>query len=136
MMRQMSKLRPADDAHTDTDGHVSVKGVSTPMMKLQDPAYTKIIIVTLAENTPVLEASRLQDDLRRAHIEPYAWVINSSLSATGTIDPLLRARAAGERVMIEDVRVRRAVRTFIVPWRAEPPVGAASLHELIGVATR
>ncbi|MFN9972240.1 MAG: arsenical pump-driving ATPase, partial [Phycisphaerae bacterium] len=95
-----------------------------------------VIIVTLAENTPVLEASRLQDDLRRAQIEPYAWVINSSLSATATTDPLLRARAAGERVMIEDVRDRRAVRTFIVPWQAEPPVGAASLHELIGAVAR
>lgn len=136
MMRQMSKLRPADDAHTDSDGHVSIKGVSTPMMKLQDPAYTKVIIVTLAENTPVLEASRLQDDLRRAQIEPYAWVINSSLSATATTDPLLRARAAGEREMIEDVRDRRAARTFIVPWQAEPPVGAESLHELIGVASK
>jgi len=136
MMRQMRRLRPVDDALTDTDGHVSVKGVSTPMMKIQDPAYTKIIIVTLAENTPVLEASRLQDDLRRAQIEPYAWVINSSLAATETTDPLLRARAVGERAMIEDVCNRRAVRTFIVPWQAEPPVGVASLHELIGAAAR
>ncbi len=135
MMRQMSKLRPADDAHTDTDGHVSVRGISTPMMKLQDPAYTKVIIVTLAENTPVLEASRLQEDLRRAQIEPYAWVINSSLSATATTDPLLRARAVGERAMIEQVRDRLAARTFIVPWQAEPPVGAESLHNLIGTAS-
>lgn len=136
MMRQMSKLRPAGDSHSDTEGHVSVKGVSTPMMKLQDPAYTKVILVTLAENTPVLEAARLQDDLRRAHIEPYAWVINSSLWATKTTDPLLRARAAGERAMIEDVRDRRAARVFIVPWQAKPPVGAASLHDLIGAASR
>lgn len=131
MMRQMSKLRAAE---TDSEGHTSIKGVSTPMMKLQDQAYTKVIIVTLAENTPVLEASRLQDDLRRAQIEPYAWVINSSLAATTTTDPLLRARAVGEHAMIEDVRDRRAVRTFIVPWQAKPPVGAASLHELIGTA--
>ncbi len=134
MMRQMSKLRPAEATHTDAQGRVSVEGVSTPMMKLQDRSYTKVIIVTLAENTPVLEASRLQDDLRRARIEPYAWVINSSLYATATTDPLLRARALGERAMIEDVRTRRATRTFIVPWQAEPPVGAASLHHLIGAA--
>ncbi len=132
MMRQMSKLRPANASQPDNDGHAGVKGVSTPMMKLQDPAYTKVIIVTLAESTPVLEASRLQDDLRRAQIEPYAWVINSSLAATATTDPLLRARAANERVMIEEVRDRRAARTFIVPWQATPPVGATSLHELIG----
>ena len=135
MMRQMSKARPAAASHTDPDGQLLVKGVSTPMMKLQDQAYTKVIIVTLAENTPVLEASRLQDDLRRAQIEPYAWVINSSLSATATADPLLRARAEGERAMIGQVRDRHAARTFIVPWQAEPPVGAASLHDLIGAGT-
>lgn len=135
MMRQMSKRRPADDAHPDTHGHLSVKGVTTPMMKLQDPAYTKIIIVTLAENTPVLEASRLQDDLRRAQIEPYAWVINSSLMATQTDDGLLRLRAEGERVMIEQVRNVLARRTFIVPWQAEPPVGTSSLRHLIGSTT-
>lgn len=134
MMRQMSKLRPKE-THADAEGHVSITGVSTPMMKLQDQAYTKIIIVTLAENTPVLEASRLQEDLRRARIEPYAWVINSSLAATNTTDPLLRARARGEDAMINTVKDRLAARTFIVPWQAEPPVGGASLHNLIGAAS-
>ncbi len=134
MMRQMSKLRPKE-THADAEGHVSITGVSTPMMKLQDQAYTKIIIVTLAENTPVLEASRLQEDLRRARIEPYAWVINSSLAATTTTDPLLRARARGEDAMINTVKDRLAARTFIVPWQAEPPVGGASLHNLIGAAS-
>jgi len=134
MMRQMSKLRPKE-THTDAEGHVSITGVSTPMMKLQDQAYTKIIIVTLAETTPVLEASRLQEDLRRARIEPYAWVINSSLAATNTTDPLLRARARGEDAMINTVKDRLAARTFIVPWQAEPPVGGASLHNLIGAAS-
>lgn len=128
MMRQMNKSRPTDPSPANPAG--------TPLTKLQDPAYTKVILVTLAENTPVLEASRLQDDLRRARIEPYAWVINSSLSAVSTTDPLLQARAASERTIIEDVRARRAARTFIVPWRAKPPVGAASLRELIGAASQ
>jgi arsenite-transporting ATPase len=135
MMRQMGKFQPAAATHSAPAGHSSIKGVTTPMMKLQDPTYTKIIIVTLPENTPVLEASRLQDDLRRAQIEPYAWVVNGSLSATPTNDPLLRARAAGEREMIEDVCDRRAQRTFLVPWQAEPPVGVASLNQMIGSAT-
>lgn len=43
------------------------------MMQLQDPKQTKVLIVTLAETTPVLEAANLQDDLRRAGIEPWAW---------------------------------------------------------------
>ncbi len=115
-----------------TAGRTGITAVSTPLMKLQDPVHTKVIIVTLAENTPVLEAARLQDDLRRANIEPYAWVISSSLAATGTTDPLLLARARAEVPMINNVRRQRTSRTFIVPWQAEPPVGPESLRRLIG----
>jgi arsenite-transporting ATPase len=70
-------------------------------MRLQDAAYTKIILVTLPEVTPVSQAAALQDDLRRARIEPYAWVLNKSVLAAGTRDPLLQARLAGERKQIE-----------------------------------
>ena len=129
MMRQMNKQHPAGAQHV-AEGHIT--GLRTPMMKLQDPAHTKIIIVTLAENTPVLEASRLQDDLRRAKIEPYAWVINSSLCATGTLDPLLQARATAERELIAQVRDKLATRTFLVAWQAEAPVGVVALGHLIG----
>jgi arsenite/tail-anchored protein-transporting ATPase len=136
MIRQMNHNRPSDPAGHDPANpsaiQASIKSLSTPMMKLQDPAYTKVIIVTLAENTPVLEASRLQDDLKRAQIQPYAWVINSSLLATHTNDPLLRARALSERALIQDVRDRLSPLTFIVPWQAEPPVGTSSLRHLIG----
>jgi small redox-active disulfide protein 2 len=66
--------------------------IVTPLMRLQDAAYTKIILVTLPEVTPVSQAAALQDDLRRASIEPYAWVLNKSVLAAGTRDPLLAAR--------------------------------------------
>ena len=66
-------------------------------MRLQDPAYTRVLVVTLAELTPVSEAAALQDDLRRAGIEPFGWVINASLTGSGTHDPLLLARADLER---------------------------------------
>ncbi len=102
----------------------------TPLMRLQDPAYTKIILVTLAETTPVTEAAQLQEDLRRAGIEPFAWVINASLAATGTRDPLLRERAANERAQIERVRRDHAKRIAIVPWTTEPPVGPERLAAL------
>ena len=62
--------------------------------RLRDPAFTRVLIVTLAEATPVHEAERLQADLRRAGIEPFAWVINQSLLASGTRHPLLRERGA------------------------------------------
>jgi arsenite/tail-anchored protein-transporting ATPase len=107
----------------------------TPLMRLQDPAYTKIILVTLAETTPVTEAAQLQADLRRAGIEPFAWVINSSLAASGTNDPLLRERIVGELTQIERVRRDHAKRVAIVPWMEEPPVGPKQLLALAEHAT-
>ena len=68
-------------------GEEQAARMTTPMMRLQDPDKTKILIVTLPETTPVLEAARLQDDLGRAGITPYGWVVNASLAATGTTHP-------------------------------------------------
>lgn len=105
--------------------------VGTPMMRLQDPERTKVMIVTLAETTPVLEAAGLQDELRRAGIEPWAWLINSSLSAAPTSSPLLKQRAAFELAQIDAVRTRYATRVALVPMQAEEPVGIARLLELV-----
>ena len=103
--------------------------VRTPMMQLQDPKQTKLLIVTLAETTPVLEAEALQADLRRAGIDPWAWVINSSLAAAEPADPLLAARAGEELPHIG--RVRSSVkRVAIVPWLIEEPVGYNLLRAL------
>jgi arsenite-transporting ATPase len=98
----------------------------TPMMRLQDPKQTKMLIVTLPETTPVLEAESLHSDLRRAGIEPWAWIINSSLAAASPSDPLLVARAAEEQQHIE--RVQRSVsRVAIIPWLTHEPVGSERL---------
>ena len=104
------------------------------MMRLQDPDKTKILIATLAETTPVLEAARLQEDLKRAGITPYAWVINASLAATGTTHPVLAARAATEGPEIAKVRNGLAIRHAAVPMLAEDPVGAERLRALVGRA--
>ena len=102
----------------------------TPMMRLKDPAFTRVLIVTLPETTPVLEASQLQNDLRRAGIEPYAWVINNSLAATPTRDPLLLERAAAEMTRIHEVRNRYSSRVVLVPWLTNEPVGQVLLRSL------
>ena len=104
--------------------------VTTPMMRLQDPKQTKMLIVTLPETTPVLEAAALQDDLRRAGIEPWAWVVNASLAAAGPRDPLLMVRAESEFKQIQKVRDELAPRTALVPWLAEEPVGPEALRKL------
>lgn len=106
--------------------------MTTPMMRLQDPEQTKILVVTLPETTPVLEAARLHEDLGRAGITPFGWVINSSLAAAGTTHPLLAARAATEAPEIARVRDAPASRYAVVPMRAEAPVGPARLRALCG----
>ena len=96
--------------------------------RLRDPAFTHVFIVTLAEPTPVHEAERLQADLRRAGIEPHAWVINQSLLASGTADAVLALRGAYEIPFIERVAgASRKDRVALIPWLPVPPVGIAGL---------
>lgn len=104
--------------------------ITTPLMRLGDPAYTRILLVALAETTPVSEAAALQADLRRAGIEPYAWIINSSLAAAGSSDPVLHQRIVGELAQIAAVQAQHARRVAIVPWQTEEPVGAERLRRL------
>ncbi|MCZ8179071.1 MAG: arsenical pump-driving ATPase [Rhizobium sp.] len=102
----------------------------TPLMRLQDPAYTRVLLVTLPETTPVSEASALQDDLRRAGIEPYGWVVNKAMAITGTRDPLLRARIRGEKVQIERVKRDCASRVYGLDFRPVAPLGLPALLQL------
>ena len=108
--------------------------VTTPMMRLQDEKQTKILLVTLAETTPVLEAAGLQADLRRAGIEPWAWIINDSVAAANPLSPLLRQRAHNELREIEAVAKHHSHRYAVVPLLREEPVGVAHLLELSGHA--
>lgn len=105
--------------------------VVTPLMRLQDATYTKIILVTLPEVTPVSQAAALQADLRRAGIEPCAWVLNKSVLAAGTRDPLLQARLAGERQQIQRLTAGLAPRLYALPWLPVPPVGVGELARLV-----
>lgn len=105
---------------------------TTPLMRLQDPELTKVLIVTLAETTPVLEAASLKADLNRAGIEPWAWIINNSVAATSVTSPLLRQRAANELREINAVASRHARRYAVVPLLRQEPVGIERLLELAG----
>lgn len=123
--------------HREVTRQVSGSGlhVTTPLMQLQDPKQTKVIIVTLAETTPVLEAAGLQADLRRAGIEPWAWVINQSLAASSTASPLLQQRAASERACIHAVTTGHAGRCAVIGLQPVEPVGAERLAALAGTHT-
>ena len=112
------------------EGSANAVHLITPLMRLQDASMTHVILVTLPEVTPVSQAAALQEDLRRAKIEPWAWVINKSIAATGTTDPLLQARLAGEHRQTARIASGLARRTFVLPWLPEPPVGVAALGAL------
>ncbi len=98
--------------------------------RLRDPLFTRILLVTLPEATPVHEAAALQEDLRRAGIEPFAWVINQSLLHSGTSDPLLAAREAAEQRYVTEVVERHAKRTAWLPWTIGEPAGPEALLHL------
>jgi arsenite-transporting ATPase len=108
--------------------------VSELLRRLRDPEFARMLIVTLAESTPVHEAERLQSDLGRAGITTYGWVINGSLAAADSAHPTLRARAVAERFHIDRVQ-QLADRVWLVGWQAEAPVGQLGLRSLIGAAT-
>ena len=105
---------------------------STPMMQLQDPERTKVLLVTLPETTPVLEAANLQADLERAGIHPWGWIINNSLSIAETRSPLLRQRSQQELPQIEAVKNQHATRVALVPVLAAEPTGIDKLKQLAG----
>lgn len=98
--------------------------------RLRDRRFAKILLVTLPEATPVHEAAALQDDLRRAGIEPFAWVVNQSFAGEDITDPVLRERGQRERRYLREVTEGLAERVAWVPWQAEAPVGASRLLAL------
>ncbi len=110
--------------------------VSELLARLRDPEFARMLVVTLAESTPVHEAERLQTDLRRAGIEPFGWVINASLTTSATTHPVLRARAVSELAHIARSRSCPLDGTWRVGWQPDPPVGTAALRRLAGAMNR
>ncbi|UII57806.1 arsenical pump-driving ATPase [Cytobacillus spongiae] len=98
--------------------------------RLRNPNETSVVIVTLAEATPVLEASRLQDDLKRANIHPSWWVINQSLYATQTKDPVLMGRAISEVEWIQEVE-SLSEKCAIVPIINEEKLGYLQIKNFL-----
>ena len=103
--------------------------------RLRDSDYTRVLLVTLPEATPVHEAAALQADLRRAQIEPFAWVINQGFALTDTRDPLLVARARREQPYFEEVVNTQATLATALPWLATEPVGIEALSQLFPLTT-
>jgi arsenite-transporting ATPase len=111
---------------TRTQGAVP-DAVQQLLPRLRDPAFTKVLLVTLPEATPVHEAAQLQDDLQRAGIESFAWVVNQSFAGERISDPVLRERGRREQPYLNEVHDQLASRVAWAPWNAEAPVGRSRL---------
>ncbi|HBJ34500.1 MAG TPA: arsenical pump-driving ATPase [Planctomycetaceae bacterium] len=107
------------------------EAVSNLLPRLRDPNFTRVLVVTLPEATPVHEAAALQRDLRRAEIEPFAWVINQVLSPLPLTDPLMKLRQSHELKYLREVKEKHASRVVMIPWQIKPPRGLRGLSRLI-----
>lgn len=98
--------------------------------RLRDPEFARVLIITLPEATPVYEATQLQEDLRRAEIEPFAWVINQSFQPLAVTDPVLQQRRQNEVPFICEVSDSLSQRLAVLSWQKEPPTGHSGLKQI------
>ena len=106
------------------------EAVKKLLPKLRNEEETEVIIVTLAETTPVHEAMRLQKDLNRAGIHSKWWVINSSFYAANTTNEILKVKAGNEVHWINKVDEISNGNFAIIQWLPEEVKGE-KLNELI-----
>lgn len=104
--------------------------VAQLLPRLRDPDYTRVLIITLPEATPVHEAARLSADLERAGIVPYAWIVNQSLAAAGAEHPTLAARARDEHPYLAEAATL-AERLALVAWQPHTPAGSQGLRAMV-----
>jgi arsenite-transporting ATPase len=128
LLLDAAKAYHREVSRTISDMPESIRGL---LPRLRDPRFTRVILVTLPEATPVHEAARLQADLSRAGIRTYAWVVNQSLAAAGVSDPVLRRKALSEVAFIREAETALSRRLAILAWTAEEPVGPERLRQLV-----
>jgi len=107
------------------------EAVEQLLPRLRDPDFTRVLVVTLPEATPVHEAAKLQEDLRRAEIDPHAWVVNQSLLPLTVTDEVLLQRQQHELPYVGEVTTSLAERVALIPWQAEPPTGLEGLRRIL-----
>lgn len=106
------------------------ESVKELLPKLRNTKDTEVVIVTLAETTPVYESLRLLDDLKRAGINSKWWVINSSMYAANTTNKILKAKADNEIQWINKVNEISGGDFAVIKWKAEEVKGE-KLNELL-----
>lgn len=99
------------------------ESVKKLLPRLRNEKETAVMIVTLAETTPVFEALRLEEDLKRAGIQSKWWIINSSLYATETTNTVLKAKASNEIEWINKVNEHAKGNAAVISWSCDEMKG-------------
>ena len=99
------------------------ESVKKLLPKLRNADETEVIIVALAEATPVYEAVRLEKDLKRAGISSKWWIINSSLFAANTTNDILKAKASREISWINEISEISKGNFAVIEWKPEEVKG-------------
>ncbi|WP_349682026.1 arsenical pump-driving ATPase [Methanosarcina sp. UBA5] len=95
------------------------ESVKNLLPRLRNADETEVLIITLAETTPVYEAMRLESDLKRAGINSKWWIINASLYATATTNKTLKAKASNEIEWINRVDKHTDGNFAVIEWKAD-----------------
>ena len=98
---------------------------------LKDKKFTKILLLALAEATPTHEAKALQEDLQRAGITPYAWVINRSFVLCKTSNRVLQHKALNEVKYINEIKNTLSKKVVISPWIKDEINNSTTLKKLL-----
>jgi len=101
-----------------TQGEVP-ESVKKLLPRLRNAGETAVILVTLAEATPVYEAMRLEEDLKRAGIAVKWWVVTASMLQTQTTNALLKARAENEIPWINRVDAHAHGNVSVIAWSSD-----------------
>lgn len=126
-------LDAANSYHKELErstGRIS-ENVRSLLPRLRNQNETEVVITTLPEATPVMEASRLQSDLQRAGITSHWWVVNQSFFATHTIDPILSGRAQAEKDWILKVHKELSNRMVVIPWLNTDKIGMEQTKQML-----
>jgi len=98
------------------------------LSRLRNADETEVLIITLAETTPVYEAMRLESDLKRAEINSKWWIINASLYVTEPTNKLLKAKASNEIEWINKVNKHSEGHFAIIEWKVDEIKGVKLLN--------
>jgi len=107
------------------------ESVKKLLPRLRNNQETEVLIVALAEATPVYEAMRLEEDLKRAGIHNEWWIINSSLFTTNTTNKTLKAKASNEVQWINKIDSHSKGNFAVISWNPNEIKGERIL-DLIG----